>query len=125
MDWYKEELLDHYRAPRHKGRLVNPHFTSDIHNPSCGDYILFEARVANGTIVEIGFEGAGCVISQAAASMISVMVKDKPFLFVIELSSDDVRALVGIDLGPTRLKCALLSLYALQQGLQKYLQSQS
>lgn len=120
MQLYKQELLDHYRFPRHKGKLVQPDFTSDQHNPSCGDQVCFEVKLANGCIVEIAFDGVGCVISQATASMVADLVKDKSFDYVNALTSSDMLALIDMDLGPTRLKCALLSLYALQQGLQDY-----
>ncbi len=121
MQLYKEELLDHYRFPRHKGKLANPDFTSGQHNPSCGDQVSFEAKITNGIITEVAFEGAGCVISQATASMLAELVKDKPIQFVLDLTPSHITALIGMDLGPTRLKCALLSLYALQEGLQNYL----
>ena len=121
MQLYKQELLDHYRFPRHKGRLVQPDFISGQHNPSCGDQVCFEAKMSNGCIVEIAFDGVGCVISQATASMVAELVKDKPITFIIALTSEDIIALIGMDLGPTRLKCALLSLYALQQGLHTHL----
>lgn len=121
MQLYKEELLDHYRFPRHKGKLVHPHFSSGQHNPSCGDQVCFEVKIANGTLVEVAFDGVGCVISQATSSMLAELVKDKPIQYVSALQSADILHLISMDLGPTRLKCALLSLYALQEGLQNYL----
>jgi len=121
MQLYKQEILDHYRFPRHKGRLVQPDFSSGQHNPSCGDQVSFEAKLSNGHIVEIAFDGVGCVISQATASMVAQLVKDKPISFIIALTSEDILTLIGMDLGPTRLKCALISLYALQQGLRSHL----
>lgn len=123
MDLYKEELLDHYRFPRHKGKLIQPDFTSGQHNPSCGDQIVFEAQIGQGVITQIAFDGSGCVISQATASMVAELVKDKSIHFVLELGADDILQLIAIELGPTRLKCALLSLYALQEGVQNYLKS--
>lgn len=121
MQLYKEELLDHYRFPRHKGKLMQPDFTSGQHNPSCGDHVSFEAKIANGMIMDVAFDGVGCVISQATASMIAELIKDKSIQYVIGLTSSDILALISMDLGPTRLKCALLSLYALQEGLQNHL----
>jgi nitrogen fixation NifU-like protein len=121
MQLYKEELLDHYRFPRHKGKLVHPDFTSGQHNPSCGDMVSFEAKLSQGIILEVAFDGVGCVISQATASMIAELVKSKSIHYVIALTASDILALIGMDLGPTRLKCALLSLYALQEGLQNHL----
>lgn len=118
---YKEELLDHYRFPRHKGKLAQPDFSSGQHNPSCGDQVCFEAKIANGMIIEIAFDGVGCVISQATSSMLAELVKDRSVAYVIGLKTADILNLVSINLGPTRLKCALLSLYALQEGLQNHL----
>ena len=120
MQLYQEELLDHYRHPRHKGRLMHPDFTSGQHNPSCGDSVCFEGKFSNGFLVEVGFDGVGCVISQAAASLLAELVKDKSIEQITVLTSQDMLTLIGMDLGPTRLKCALLSLYALQEGVATY-----
>lgn len=124
MQLYKEELLDHYRFPRHKGRLIQYDFCSGQHNPSCGDQVYFEVKLSNGMIVEIAFDGTGCVISQATASMVAELVKDKSIHFVIVLSGQDIFTLIGMELGPTRAKCALLSLYALQEGLNSHLKKE-
>ena len=121
MQLYKEELLDHYRFPRHKGKLMHPDFTSGQHNPSCGDQVSFEAKLSNGLIIEVGFDGAGCVISQATSSMLAELVMNKSIQYVASLTSADILSLIGMDLGPTRLKCALLSLYALQDGMRQYI----
>ena len=120
MNIYQATLMDHYKNPRNRGTLPMPDFMSDQHNPSCGDMVSFEAKIANGFIVEIAFDGVGCVISQATASLMAQTVKDKSIEYVIALTSDDVLALIGMELGPTRLKCALLSLYAVQQGLRSH-----
>jgi nitrogen fixation NifU-like protein len=120
MQLYKEELLDHYRFPRYKGKLVQPDVMSAQFNPSCGDSVTFEAKIANGTIVQIGFDGTGCVISQAAASMLAEFVRGKSTLEISALPSSIMIELIGMELGPTRLKCALLSLYALQEGLHTF-----
>jgi len=120
MQLYQEELLDHYRNPRHKGRLVQPDFKSAQHNPSCGDSVCFEGKFSNGVLVEVAFDGVGCVISQAAASLLAELVKEKSIEQITILTSQDMHALIGMELGPTRLKCALLSLYALQEGIVTY-----
>lgn len=121
MQLYKQELLDHYRFPRHKGKLINPDFSSGQHNPSCGDQVCFEAKLAHGAIAEVAFDGVGCVISLATASMLAELIKDKPIHILIDLTSADILNLIGMELGPTRLKCALLSLSALQEGLHAHL----
>lgn len=121
MHLYKQELLDHYRFPRYRGKLVKADFTTSHHNPSCGDQVCFYVKLGNGLIVDIAFEGVGCVISQATASMLSQLVKGKSTLYVLNLGSSDIQILIDMELGPTRFKCALLSLYALQEGLKEYL----
>ena len=121
MQLYKQELLDHYRFPRYKGKLIKPDFSSGHFNPSCGDQVCFEAKLANGMIAEVAFDGVGCVISLATASLLAQLIKDKPVQTVIALTAQDIIDLIGMELGPTRLKCALLSLSALQEGLQSHL----
>ena len=109
---YKEELLDHYRFPRFKGALSHPNVISAMHNPSCGDQVSFQAILVQDCITQIAFDGVGCIISQATASM--------PISFIMALTADDVCSLIGIQLGLNRLKCALLFLHAVQQGLHNY-----
>lgn len=116
---YQEIIIDHYRNPRNKGTLVNPDFTSTQHNPSCGDSISWVGRVQDGRITALGFEGAGCVISQATASLLSEAVINKSIKDIMDLDSSFMISLIGISLGPTRLKCALLSLEALKDGLRR------
>lgn len=120
MNLYRERLMDHYRHPRNKGRLENPDFTSGQFNPSCGDSITLDARVQDGTIKEISFEGKGCVISQATASLLTELAKGKTLVELLHLDETAMLELVGMQLGPTRLKCALLPLEALQEGIKNY-----
>lgn len=122
MKLYQEELMDHYRHPQNKGHLYNPDFFSHEHNPSCGDAITMEGNVVNMRLVEIAFEGKGCVISQAAASMLTTLSKGKSITEILGFDANTMRSLIGIDLGPMRLKCALLALQALQQGIATYMQ---
>lgn len=123
MELYKQELLDHYRFPRHKGKLIRPDISSGQHNPSCGDHVCFEAKIADGSIVEIGFDGGGCVVSQAAASLLAEFVLGKSLELVQNMQGQDMLLLIQMELGPTRLKCALLSLHALQAGITNHVKS--
>lgn len=122
MELYKQELLDHYRFPRHKGKLIRPDVSSGLHNPSCGDHVCIEAKISDGHIVEIAFDGGGCVISQATASLLAEFVLGKPIEFIQNMQGQDMLVLINMELGPTRLKCALLSLHALQSGILIFLQ---
>ena len=117
MKFYREKLLDHYRHPRNAGQLEAPDFSSEEYNHSCGDQVKIDGRVQNGVVTDIVFVGSGCVISQAAASMIVELAKGKSINEILALDKDFMLKLIGIELGPTRLRCALLPLYALQQGL--------
>ncbi len=120
-DMYQEKLMDHYRSSRNRGKLENPSFTSGSYNPSCGDAIAMQGHIQDGLVTAVRFEGKGCIISQATASMLADHVRDMLLDDVIALNEKDIRALIGIDLGPTRLKCALLPLQALQEGIKKIL----
>ena len=120
-DIYREIILDHYRNPRNKGKL--PHADVSIHdsNPLCGDEIDIHLKVEQGKIKDIKFEGRGCAISQASASMLTEMVLDKPLTTVKDLAKDDILENIGLmNLGPARIKCALLSLKVLKMGMINY-----
>ncbi len=109
--------MDHYRHPRNRGTLAHSDFCSASHNPSCGDSVQFQGTIKDGCIDTIVFQGAGCVISQGLASMLTEKVLGMKIADVCFLDKDFVLAMLGMQLGPTRLKCALLPLQALQQGL--------
>jgi nitrogen fixation NifU-like protein len=109
--------MDHYRFPRNRGTIEKPTFCHDELNPSCGDKISMSGIVKDGVLTKVAFTGTGCVISQAAASMLTEEVVGKAVVDIQELSGDLVKELVGLPMGPTRFKCALLSLQVLQHGL--------
>jgi len=125
MKFYREKLLDHYHHPRNAGQLDVPDFSSEEFNQSCGDQVHIEGHVRGGVITELVFLGSGCVISQAAASMICEFGKGKSIDEIVALDKDFMLKLIGVELGPTRLRCALLPLYALQHGLLAYKKEQN
>lgn len=120
---YKDELLDHYRHPRHYGELASATIVSQSLNPSCGDSVSVYARFDGDNLAEITFTGKGCVISQAAASLLLARVTGQSFNDVSLLDKNAMLELVGIPLGPTRLRCALLALEAVQEAIAHYLHS--
>lgn len=124
MNIYQQELLDHYHHSRFKGELEHATISSEEHNPSCGDRVSFQLRIDDGRLTQIMFQGAGCVISQAAASMLCESSLEQQLSTLMERDAAWMQKLVGIPLGPTRFKCALLPLQALQQGIKTYLSSQ-
>lgn len=122
-DIYKELILDYYRHPRNNGKLESFDFQARDLNPLCGDEIEMQVKVGPGkTIGEIKFSGKGCAISQASASMLTELAKGKPVEWVKTLSKDDVLKMLGTpDLGPSRIKCALLGMKVLKVGAYGYL----
>ena len=112
-DFYRENILDHYRNPRNSGHLEHPRTAEGV-NPLCGDELSVELSVEDGVVRDVRFNGRGCAISQAAASMISDVVKGKTVDEVAALGSEDVLEELGIPLTPIRLKCALLSVSVLK-----------
>jgi nitrogen fixation NifU-like protein len=115
---YKENILDHYRNPHNAGRLDGATFSHHEMNTSCGDHIeLFVVIGRDGTVENVRFDGRGCAVSQASASMLTDAMKGMAEDELRKLGPEDVLKLLGVPVGPTRLKCALLSLKTLQKGL--------
>ncbi len=116
-DLYREIIIERYKSPQYRGEL-NPHDISfEDENPLCGDHIRIDLRVdAQGKVSEAAFSGHGCAISQASADLLLESVIGKSIDEVKQLSRQDVLDLLGIELGPVRLKCALLSLKVLKAG---------
>ena len=116
-DLYRENILEHYKHPRNRGTLEHPDISYEDANPLCGDRIRMDLQVKNGRIEQIRFSGVGCSISQAAASMLCEAVEGKTLDEAKQLTRDDVLEMLGIELGPVRLKCALLALKTLKAGV--------
>ena len=116
-DLYRENIIDHYKNPQYRGHL-DPHdifFQDD--NPLCGDHIEITLQVDDSGMVKDGrFDGKGCAISQASADLLIESVIGKSLEEIKILSKQDMLDLLGIELGPVRLKCALLSLKVLKAG---------
>lgn len=117
MNIYQERLMDHYRHPRNKGIIESPDFSSKVHNPLCGDAISFTGCISHNIITALAFDGFGCVISQAAASLLTEEIVNKPVDFARNFSKEAMIKLVALECGPTRLKCVLLAWDALQEAL--------
>jgi nitrogen fixation NifU-like protein len=120
-DIYREIILDHYRNPRNKGRISDADVSFHDSNPLCGDEIDIHLKVEDNIVKDIKFEGRGCAISQASASMLTEMVMNKALTSVKELDKDDILENIGlVNLGPARIKCALLSLKVLKMSMVEY-----
>jgi nitrogen fixation protein NifU and related proteins len=118
---YREVILDHYKNPRGHGVLDPNDVVAEGQNPLCGDEVTISVRFAadGETIDDVGFEGRGCAISQAATSMLTEMVKGRTATEVATLPKEELLEEIGIPLTPIRLKCAILGLGVLKVALHR------
>lgn len=117
-DLYREVIIEHYKNPSYRGHLDPNDITFADDNPLCGDHIQIDLRVdSSGRVVEGRFDGHGCAISQASADLLMENIIGKSVEAVKLMNKRDILDLLGIDLGPVRLKCALLSLKVLKAGV--------
>ena len=116
-DLYRDYILEHYRRPHNFGVIDAPTASTEGSNPLCGDRITLQLGVKDGVVDRVGFTGRGCAISQASASLLTDEIKGKPVAEVEAFRADDLLDLLGIEISPARLKCALLSLDTLRRAL--------
>lgn len=117
-DLYREVIIDRYKRPQFRGALDPNDITFEDDNPLCGDHIRIDLRIdAQQRVAEAAFDGHGCAISQASADLLLESIIGKSLEEVKQLTKEDILELLGIDLGPVRLKCALLSLKVLKAGV--------
>jgi nitrogen fixation NifU-like protein len=117
MSIYQEIILDHYRNPKNFGKIKNPTKSSSVYNPLCGDLINMDIVIKDGKVNEVKFHGQGCAISTAAASILTEYIKGKKGADLLKIDKNSMIKLVGIEVGPTRMKCLLLPLEALHKSL--------
>jgi nitrogen fixation NifU-like protein len=118
--FYREVILDHYKNPRSYGLLEDADARAEGQNPLCGDEVTVSLRFGVGDVIEdVGFEGRGCAISQAATSMLTDLVKGRTAAEVSAMPKDELLDEIGIPLTPVRLKCALLGLGVLKVALHR------
>jgi nitrogen fixation NifU-like protein len=134
---YQQLILEHYRNPRNKAELEDKTVEVHLNNPVCGDEIRLQLRIEDDHIADVKFSGQGCSISQAAVSMMTTLLMDRPLdeaevlaqRFTEMMHGDegaandkamgDLRALAGVSKFPVRIKCALLGFEALQKALKE------
>ena len=116
---YQEQILDHYRHPRNKGVLGDATVSARDTNPLCGDEVAFYLRLDGGGVADARFDGRGCAISQASASMLSTMLQGKTLAELASIDRDTVLATLGVPITGARLKCALLPLQVLHLAVDR------
>ena len=138
-DLYREIILDHYKGPRNKGHIERPDVAARGHNPLCGDEVDITMSVDDGRVADIRFDGVGCAISQASASMLTELIEGKSLseveriagLFKEMMLEDgdsveelgDLEALQGVKKYPVRIKCAILSWNTMLEGMEIFQKS--
>jgi nitrogen fixation protein NifU and related proteins len=133
---YRQVIMDHYKNPRNKGSLEDGSLTVDMNNPTCGDRIHLNMKVEDGKVTDARFDGEGCSISMASASMMTQIVKGKDVDTALKLSEvfsnmmqgkeydedidlGDIEALQGVAKFPARIKCATLAWKAMEKGVKE------
>jgi len=115
---YRQQILEHHRSPHNFGQLANPSVSVDGRNPSCGDLITMQLQLdAEGRITDVAFSGRGCAISQASASLLTDELRGRRAEEITELGSPYVMELLGVEVGPSRIHCALLGLETTQKAI--------
>jgi nitrogen fixation NifU-like protein len=116
-DIYRQYILEHYREPRNHGHLEQPDIHSADTNPLCGDRIELDLQVRDGRVTDVRFDGRGCAISQASASMLTERIEGATLEELRALEPHDVLDMLGVPIGPARQRCALLVLRVLHEGI--------
>lgn len=121
MDVYAENILDHYRNPRKQITVDSGQWTVSHgeKNLSCGDELTLGLQIKNDRVTDIGWDGTGCAISQASMSILSEELTGKSTAELAAMTPQHVYDLLGVPIGPRRIKCALLSLHTLKNALRK------
>jgi len=118
---YQQQIIDHYKYPRNFVPLENANIDYGDSNPVCGDEIRITVNLDEDmNVKEVGFHGKGCAISMASASLLTELIEEMNLEEIKGLTNDDIKEMLGIELSPVRLKCAILSLKVLEGGIIKY-----
>jgi nitrogen fixation NifU-like protein len=119
-DIYREHILDHYANPRNQGTLEDADIVADADNPSCGDQVRIEVALDDaGRVERVAFEGEGCIVSMASASMFTEYVMGKSLQELEQLTDEEILENLDAPVGPRR-RCALLPLQTLQAGVKAH-----
>lgn len=117
---YNDLIMDHFKNPRHSGTINKPDFSVHEVEETCGDVVSYQGLVKNDILSDVAFTSEGCMISQAAASLLSDAVINTSLENIMAMDKDDMLRLLQLELGPNRQRCAQLPLRALQKGITLY-----
>lgn len=131
---YHKKIMDHFHNSPYRGRIDNPDFTTDAISPSCGDHIIFTGKCLDARDIQLGnylgsklvdikFTGEGSIVGQAAASLLCEKVMGADLEAILALTTEDLAQLLGIDLGPNRLRTVTFVLHSLQKGIVVHVKS--
>ena len=120
MNIYQQNILEHFKHPKNFGELKHANAQAHMKNPLCGDEITIMLDIEDNKLKDIRFEGTGCAISQATASILTEEIKGMDIEEIKHLSTEDILEMIGIELSPTRMKCALLSKDAVIKAIEDY-----
>jgi nitrogen fixation NifU-like protein len=117
---YREHILDHYANPRNEGTLAEADIVADADNPSCGDQVRIALALDDaGRVAQVAFEGRGCIVSMASASIFTEYIRGKSLEELEQITEEEVLETLDAPVGPRR-RCALLPLQTLQAGVRAY-----
>ena len=121
---YIENLLDYYQNPRNKGRIENATVSVSGGNPGCGDVVTMYVTIEDGRATQVSFEGQGCTISQAGASMVAEKYEGEPLETIEQASTDDMIDEMGREVVISRVRCAAVGIGTLKGAIQQYRKDQ-
>ena len=121
---YIENLLDYYQNPRNKGRIEDATVSVSGGNPGCGDVVTMYVTIEDGVATHVSFEGQGCTISQAGASMVAEKYEGEPIEEIEQASTDDMIDEMGREVVISRVRCAAVGIGTLKGAIQQYRKDQ-
>ena len=122
-DLYHKKVMDYYTASTYRGLLDKPDLVADATSASCGDHVIFHLQCKADTITAIKFQGEGSILGQAVAAMLCERFINRSFGDLFAFTPKDLDQLLGVELGPTRMRTVIFMLETLQAGVRSYAQS--
>ncbi len=117
---YREQLMEHYKNPRNRGKMDDAQVEVTENNPLCGDVISMQLKVKDGKIEDVKFDGSACAVTVASSSVLTEVLKGKSLEKAKKMSKEELLDLLGVELTTSRVKCASLPLEALHNLIQMY-----